>query len=134
MPRTDRKREKRSVRAARHRAAFHADRASKAADPLERFKAVEDRLLSAAKHSRRRQARLEHEVATLAAEAVKAAELAPASRELYEAKLARADLGTALMCLRAALQHYRYATERDELLEHYTETFAAEAARIEEGR
>lgn len=133
MP-NQRKREKRAVRAARHRAAFHADRARKAESPAQRLKAAEGRLLSAVHHSRRAHPQLTREAVDLAREAVVAAELGPASRELYEHKLASGGLGAALACLRAALDSHPEDTERDRLAAHYAAELTREAAEVEEGR
>lgn len=129
MPKTDRKRERRAVRQGRHRAAFHADRARRAETPSQQFKAAEDRLLSAVKHAKRGRG-VTHEVTSLAREAADSAELRPASRELYETKLADPDLGTALMCLRSAIDR-QPDTDRDRLLAHYAGELTREAAEIE---
>lgn len=136
MPRSARweGRERRATRQARHRAAFHAVRARDAQTPAQRLKATGDRLLSAVKHSKRSRQeapQVTREVVTLAREAAEAAQLAGAAAQLHEHKLAHADLGTALMCLHAALTRHPQDTERDRLMEHYTADLAREAARIE---
>ncbi|MQA14679.1 MAG: hypothetical protein GEV09_11040 [Pseudonocardiaceae bacterium] len=132
-------REPRRVRSARRRAAFHADRARRADNPSARLKAAADALLSAVAHSpdpTRPPADVAADIAEQAAWVVARAELTPASRELYEARLAqpgtaRAWLGVALMCLRAAIEELpESGTERDRLFEHYITELTREAGRL----
>lgn len=132
-------REPRRVRRARRQAAFHADRARRAATSAARLKAAADALLSAVAHSAspdRPAATVAADVAEQAAWVVARAELSPASRALYEARLAQPGtpwqrLGVALMCLRAAIgQLPASATERDRLHEHYISELTREAGRL----
>lgn len=132
----------RAAKAARRRAAFHAERARKAATPVQRFTAAESALLSAMKHARSpaRAARsVAADVAEHARQVMSQATLSEASRALYEAKLAEARAGrqrpgTALMCLRGAITRVADATERDRLYEHYAAELTREAREIEAGR
>lgn len=130
-------REPRRVRRARRQAAFHADRARRAATSAARLKAAADALLSAVAHSAnpdRPAADVAADVAEQAAWVVARAELSPASRALYEARLAQPGtawqrLGVALMCLRAAIGQLP-GTERDRLDEHYITELTREAGRL----
>ena len=132
----------RAAKAARRRAAFHAERARRAATAAERLTAAESALLSAVKHARKpaRAARsVADEVAGHARQVMAQAQLTEARRALYEAKLTEARderkrPGTALMCLRAAIGRIADVTERDRLYEHYAAELAREAREIEAGR
>lgn len=134
-----REREPRRVRSARRRAAYHADRKRRASNPVERFKAARAALLSAVAHARNpaRAARsVASDVATHAREVMARAELAGASKQLYERRLAgpgtdRERLGAALTCLDGAIGRLP-DTERERVYEHYAHDLADEARRIEE--
>lgn len=136
-----RPRDRRRVRSARRRAAYHANRARKAASPAQRFKAAEDAVLSAATHARNpaHVARsVSGDVAAHAREAMAHAELGAASAALYEHKLTRPGteldrLGAALMCLRSAIARLP-DTDRDQLYEHYARELMNETRRIENER
>lgn len=130
----------RAARAARRRAAFHAERSRRAATPAEQLKAAESALLSAVKHASN-PARAARSVgaADHARRVLSQAQVSDANRALYEAKLAaprteRGRLGVALMCLRAAIRCVGDVTERDRLYEHYAAELVREAREIEAGR
>lgn len=131
------KREPQRVRRARRRAAYHADRARKAATPGEQYRAAEDALVSAVVHSRRPSgnARAVHaDVAEHARKVLDRLELRSASAQLAEHHLTRSGtdrqrLAAALMCLRGLIARLP-DTERDRLYEHYARHLTEEAHRI----
>jgi hypothetical protein len=133
---TTARRERRSIRSARRRAAHHANEERKAVTPEEKYQAAEYVLRSAAKRAGVRVAgELQKEIAEHVTAVMGRADLNNNQQALYLRKLAEEDtesrrLANALMCLRGAIKHLP-GTERDRLIEHYTNHFRAEATRIE---
>lgn len=132
------RREPRRLRSARRRSAFHADRARKAGNPAERYRAAEDALASAAAHTKQ-PARTARELSADITEHVRRVlartEPSRSITQLYEQKLTASGpdvrrLASALMCLRGAIARLS-DTERDRLYEHYTTHFNEETRRIE---
>lgn len=143
MSPTTRRRELRRVRRARGRAAHHASLLRAASTPAERLRVAADALLSEVRHGvnpDRPPADVVSDIAEQAALVVGRAELSPVSRALYETKLAqpgseRQRAGTALMCLRAAIDRLPESdAERDRVREHYVGELTREAGRLRAGR